>query len=172
MRSVRFLLVGAAILVLMTLAACGGSSSSTAATATQGGGSTPSADEPTDQPEETPGETPGGGTGGTGGTNDLQGIADQLKPPNATQTFNQTAQGIIVTIYSSTDSPDSLKSFYDRAITGAGFKVVSTSTDPSTSSTAIVFAKEGSSSFGGAISISPDPSGGAGTVVSVTIGNS
>ena len=166
MRSVRFLLVGAAILALMTLAACGGSGGSTAATATQGDGGASSAGEPTEA-ASTPSQNPGGG-----GTGDLQGIADQLKPPNATQTFNQTAEGIIVTIYTSTDSPDSLKNFYNGAITGAGFKVVSTSTDSATNSTALVFAKDDNSSFGGAISIAPDPSGGAGTVVSVTVGNS
>lgn len=172
MTSLRTLLVGAMLIALTTLAACGGGAqaSSAAATSSEGGGAS-SAGEPTDEAAATPTENPST-DGGGGGGDDLQAIADQLKPPNSTQSFNQTAEGIIVTIYTSTDSPDSLKSFYESAIPSAGFKIISTSTDAATSSTALVFAKETSSTFGGAISIAPDPSGGSGTTVSVTVGNS
>jgi hypothetical protein len=161
----RFPLAGAMVLVMATLAACGGgsgnSSSAAAATPTEAASS---AGEPTEAATTpSPGESNGSGGG------DLQALADALKPPNSTQTFNSNSSGVILTIYTSTDSADSLKSFYESAITGAGLKIISTSTDSATNSVAIIFAKDDNSSFGGAIGLGPDQSGGSGTNVSVTV---
>jgi hypothetical protein len=162
MLSLRTPVAGALLLVMATLAACGGGQGSTGPTASQAD-ATPS-DQPTDVPATTP--SPGASTGDGGG--DVQALADALKPPNATQTFNSSGSGVILTIYTSTDSPDSLKSFYESAITDAGMKIISTSTDSTTNTTALVFARDDNASVGGAIAIGPDPSG-SGTNVSVTV---
>jgi hypothetical protein len=173
MRTLRSPIVGVLILVAATLAACGsGQESDAGATATQAG--TTVGGVPTNAPVTTPTPEPSSSEGAESSgasSGDVKALADALKPPNATQTFTSEASGLVTTIYASTDSADSLKSFYDGAIADAGMKVISTSTDTTTSTTAIVFASEDNATFGGSIAISPDPSG-SGTNVSVIVGGS
>ena len=163
MRSVRFLLVGAVILVLMTLAACGGTGGSAAATATENGGSTASsAGEPTDQPQETPEATQGGGTGG-----DVNDTVDKLTPPNSTQTSRTDAGGAVLVAWESTASVDSLKSFYEGAIPTTGMQIFSTT--QASGGWNWVFAESSGSSHGGSVTIAPSTSGGSGTTVIVSV---
>ena len=169
MRSLRSPVVGALLFTLATLAACGGTAgSSSAATPTQNAASV--GGEPTDEPAVTP--SPAGSTGGGGGGTDVQAVADALKPPNSSQMFTSNSSGVILSTYTSTDSADSLKSFYESAIPAQGLKIISTSSDTATNSIAIIFAKADDSAFGGAIGIGPNQSGGAGSTVSVTVGGS
>jgi len=165
MRSLRSPVVGVLLITLATLAACGGGQASTSSAATSSQAAASSAGEPTEA-ADTPSAAES--TGGSGG-GDVQAVADALKPPNATQTFNSASGDVILTIYASTDSGDSLKSFYEGAIPAAGLKIISTSTDTASSTTVFVFSRDDNTSFGGGISIGPDPSGN-GTVVSVTVG--
>ena len=168
MPSLRSPVIGVVLFALATLAACGGPpGSSGAATATQNAASV--GGEPTDEPAVTP--SAAASTGGGGGT-DVQAVADALKPPNSSQTFTSNSSGVILSTYTSTDSADSLKSFYESAIPAQGLKIISTSSDTATNSIAIIFAKADDSAFGGAIGIGPDQSGGAGSTVSVTVGGS
>jgi hypothetical protein len=169
MHSLRTSVVGAVLLAAATLAACGGSQGSTAATPSQAAAS--SAGEPSNAPVTTPAPTPSSGASGGVGGDDVQAVADALVPPHATETFNSSGSGVILTVYTSTDSPDSLKSYYDSTLAAAGMKVVTTSTDSATNTTVIVFGREGDSTFGGSVGIAPDQAGGTGSTVSVTVGS-
>ena len=168
MRSVRFLLVGAVILVLMTLAACGGSGGSSGATPTQGGvggvAATPTPGEPTDQAESTPTENPGGGTGG-----DVDDTVSKLTPPNSSQTSRVDAGGTVLVSWESTDSVDSLKGFYESAIPSTGMQIFSTT--QATGGWNWVFAESSGSSTGGSVTIAPSQSGGSGSTVIVSVSN-
>jgi hypothetical protein len=160
MRPTRTLLLSALILALPTLAACGGSpAATTQATATQGAST---GGEPTEVATATATENGGGG--------DAEAVADDLVPPNSTEVQRTESSGVFFVIYSSTDSFDSLKSFYEGAIPSAGMKIISTTEQSGT--IAWIFAKDEGSTFGGAVSITPDSAGGSGQTVSVTVGES
>jgi hypothetical protein len=163
MRSMRSLFVGALLLALTTLAACGGGTgASTGATPTQAAAS--SAGEPTDQPVTTPTENPGGG-GGAGG--DLNSLVEALTPPNSTQVSRTEAQGGVFISWTSTDSVDSLKSFYQGAIPATGMKIFST-TDAS-GATAWIFAETEGSSHGGSVTVAPSTDGTNTSAVILTV---
>jgi hypothetical protein len=164
MRSVRTLSVGALLLALTALAACGGgSASSAAATATQASGAS-SGGEPTDQAQATPTENPGGGGGGGG---DVNAVVDKLTPPNSTQISRTDASGAVLVSWESTDSVDSLKSFYEGAIPTTGMKIFSTTN--ASGSYNWIFAESEGSSHGGSVTVAPSTSGGSGSTVIVSI---
>jgi hypothetical protein len=163
MRSVRTLSVGALLLALTALAACGGgSASSAAATATQASGAS-SGGEPTDQAQATPTENPGGGGGG----GDVNAAVDKLTPPNSTQISRTDASGAVLVSWESTDSVDSLKSFYEGAIPTTGMKIFSTTN--ANGSYNWIFAESEGSSHGGSVTVAPSTSGGSGSTVIVSI---
>ena len=137
---------------------------------TPGGDGGGDGSEPTDAPEPTAATDDGGGGGGGGGTGsaDLDAVFERLTPPNSSETTKTAAEGIIFAVFESSDSIDSLKSFYESAIPASGLQIFSTT--EAQGGFAWTIAESEGSSFGGAISIYPSGSG-SGTAVSVTIGN-
>ena len=163
-------LIAPALMVL--LVACGGAGGSA------GDGDGGSDSEQSQAPEATApatnddggggGDDGGGDDGGGTGSVDLDGVYDTLTPPNSTETSKTSADGIIFAVLESSDSIDSLKSFYEGAIPDAGLKIFSTT--EAQGGFAWTIAESEASDFGGAVSIYP--SGTGSTIVSVTIGNS
>ncbi len=160
MRSTRAL---APIFLALLLAACGGSGSSA-----DGGGDGPASEAAgTPQPNETSGGG-GGGGGGNGSSGDLDQLAEQLTPPDASETSRTTAGGVIFLTFESSRSPDDLESFYEGAITGAGLEIFSrTSAEGSYS---WIFQDPGDNSFGGVVSVTPGGDG-SGSLVGVQVGS-
>ena len=70
--------------------------------------------------------TKGGGASSGTGSGELEAVAAKLVPPNSSETSKTTASGVIFVTYSSTDSPDSLKGFYENAISQTGWQTIST----------------------------------------------
>jgi hypothetical protein len=153
-------------IVLLLLAGCGGGSAATQQPAGQSASSGGGGGSATQMPEhsDAPVVTDAGGGGG-GGSDDVEGVATQLIPPNSTEVSKTTAQDTWLGIYSSTDSVDSLKAYYQRAIANAGQKIFSTTTIQG--GVSYVFAKDDSGGFGGSINIYP--SGDGKTAVQVTV---
>lgn len=108
----------------------------------------------------------GGGGGGGGSQGDVEQLAEQLKPPNSTESSRfTTAEGISVG-YGSTDSTDSLKSYYEGKFDDLGINLIGTSS-ASGSHTFVIGDADGSGIQGG-VSVIDDGSGGS--IVSITIG--
>jgi len=105
------------VLLLLALAACGGSSSSNG---NGNGGESQAAQESQAAESQAAQESHGGGS-----NTDIDQVASDLVPPNSSETSRTTASGVIFVTYDSTDSPDSLKSFYDDAIDQLGWYVFS-----------------------------------------------
>lgn len=124
--------------------------------------------EQSDAPEPTAAATAGTGGGGGTGSGDLNAVFETLTPPNSSETTKTAAEGIIFAVFESTDSIDSLRSYYEGAIADAGLQIFSTT--EAQGGYAWTIAESEGSSFGGAISIYPSGTG-SGTAVSVTIGN-
>jgi hypothetical protein len=105
---------------------------------------------------------------GTGNDGDVEQLAADLVPPNSTETTRTVASGVVFAGYESTDSADSLKSYYEGKIASAGMVIISTT---STSGTyGFIFAEDDQGSgFGGSIAIAPSSSGGSGSTVVVTV---
>lgn len=105
---------------------------------------------------------------GNGNGGDVEELAADLVPPNSTETTRTVASGVVFAGYESTDSPDSLKSYYEGKIASAGMVIISTT---STSGTyGFIFAEDDQGSgFGGSIAIAPSSSGGSGSTVIVTV---
>jgi hypothetical protein len=110
----------------------------------------------------------GGGGGGTGGgaNPDVEAVANALVPPHSTEITKTTATDTWFVMYESTDSVDTLKAFYERAIPNAGLQIFSTSTVQG--GVSWVIATDASASFGGAVNVFP--TGDGKTSVQVTIG--
>jgi hypothetical protein len=105
---------------------------------------------------------------GNGNGGDVEELAADLVPPNSTETTRTVASGVVFAGYESTDSADSLKSYYEGKIASAGMVIISTT---STSGTyGFIFAEDDQGSgFGGSIAIAPSSSGGSGSTVIVTV---
>jgi len=155
----------AALLVLGLVAACGGAApketEQPGSTAGSGSDSTPAAVATSDNGG-------GGGGGGTGGgaNPDVDAAAQALVPPNSTEVQKTSASGTFFGIYSSTDSIDSLKSYYQNTITKAGFKIISTTTV--SGGVSFVFATDDSGTYGGAVNVYPSGDGAAAVQVTVS----
>ncbi|HYK95100.1 MAG TPA: hypothetical protein VE011_04410 [Candidatus Dormibacteraeota bacterium] len=156
------------LLIAGLLAACSGgtpaATSGPASSAGSGSNATPAAPAATDAGNGG-GSTAGTGGGGGGASGDVETAAKALVPPNSTEVSKTSAQGTWFGIYSSTDAIDSLKSFYQTAITKAGFQIISTTTV--SGGISWVFATDSSGSYGGAVNVYP--SGDGVTAVQVTI---
>jgi len=158
-------------IVLLLLAACGGSGSAATqqpgggTTTTSGGGGGGSATEMPPETEAPAATAASGGGGSSGGSDEVEAVANQLIPPNSTEQSKTTAEGTWFAIYLSTDSVDSLKSYYQSAIANAGQKIFSTTTIQG--GVSYVFAKDESGGFGGSINIYPNGDGK--TAVQVTV---
>ncbi len=158
MRSTRAL---APIFLALLLAACGGSGSSD-----DGGGDGPASEAAgTPQPNETSG---GDGGGGNGSSADLEQLAEDLTPPDSSETSRTTAGGVIFLSFESSQSPDDLESFYEGKITSGGFEVFSRTSAEGTYSW--IFQDPGDDSFGGVVSVGPSGNG-SGSLVVVQVGS-
>jgi hypothetical protein len=109
----------------------------------------------------------GGGEGGGGGDADIEQIAEGLTPPNSSETSRTTAGGVIFVTYTSTDSPDTLKSFYENAISETGWPVISTTSAEGSHSW--IFAESETSSNAGVVSVGPGTDG-SGSTVAIQVG--
>jgi hypothetical protein len=106
----------------------------------------------------------GGGNGG--GSGNVGDVAKALVPPNSHEVTSTTAADTSFIVYESSDSIDSLKSFYEDAIPKIGMRIFSTT--QASGGVAYVMATDESASFGGAVSIYPSDTG-SGATVSVTV---
>jgi hypothetical protein len=150
-----------AALLMLVAAACGGSAASSAPAdagtgSGSGNGTAASADA-------------GSGSGsGTAAASDAAKVGEQLQPPNSTETSKTTTGGYWYAIYHSSDSPDSLKSFFEGQIPKTGLQIVSTTTANGTYSWLV--ANDSSGTFGGSVTVGPGGDG-SGSDVIVGIGS-
>jgi hypothetical protein len=146
----------------MLLVACNGPGSS--ASASSGGG-----DQQSDSGAASASASASATSGGSGGgSDDLATIATNLAPPNSTEIGRYSASGALVVNWSSTDSVDSLKSYYDGKLGSLGLNVLSTTDVQGTHGW--VFGNADNSGVSGALTLAPDTSSGAATLVSLTVG--
>ena len=110
-----------------------------------------------------------GGGGGGGGDRDVEAAFDALTPPNAEEVSKTTAGGVIFAAFNTSDSLDSLTSFYQDAFNDLGLQILTT-TEASGGITWFVGTDETASTFGGVVSVFPAVDGGDGNTVSVQIG--
>lgn len=168
----------AALLILVLIAACGGgqagdssggddNGSDTESTAPEPGGGNESSDDGGNGGTEPSDDGGNGGGGGGGSSHDLEEIFATLTPPNSTELSKTTAQGVIFAAWDSSDSFDSLRSFYEDAIADTGLQIIQTT--EAQGGIAWVIAEDDTGNFGGTVSIFP-ASDGSGTQVSVTVG--
>jgi hypothetical protein len=153
--------VPAAILLLLVACNSPGSSSSS---------STSSGDQQSDSTSAsaTQSSSASASSGGGTGSDDIDQIASDLTPPNSSETGRYSASGALIVAWSSTDSVDSLKSYYDGKLGSLNLNVLSTTDVQGTHGW--VFGNEDNSGVSGALTISPDTSSGGATTVSLTIG--
>jgi hypothetical protein len=119
-----------------------------------------------DTPQASTDDGGGDGGGGGGSQGDVEQLAEQLKPPNSTESSRfTTAEGISVG-YGSTDSTDSLKSYYEGKFDDLGINLIGTSS--ASGSHTFVIGDEDGSGIQGGVSVIDDGSGGS--IVSITIG--
>lgn len=151
----------AAVALMLFVAACG------APAATEGGDGDGGGDgsEQSEPAETTSGD---GGGGGGSGSGDVDRAFEILTPPSSTELTKTTTEGVIFAAFDSSESFESLRSFYEDAIGEAGLRIISTSETGGGIAWAI--AESEGSSFGGAVTIFPAADG-SGMQVSVTIGN-
>lgn len=161
----------AALFLAGLVAACGSSAAtgpgSTSADAAESEQAV--AEQPVEASPDTPGDTSGGGTAaGTGSSADIEGVARILVPPNATEITRTTATDTWFVVYETTDSIDSLKSFYEGAIPKTGLKVISTTTV--NDGVSWTLSNDDNGTFGGAVNVYPSSDGK--NAVQVVIGRS
>ena len=171
MRWSRSMLLPAALLALL-LAACGGSTASSGGNGGNGGDESQAAQsqEESEAAEPTPEESEDGGNGGPGGAfDDLDQLADDLTPPNSSETSRTEAGTVLFITWESSDSPEDLEGFYEDAIADTGLGIFSrTSAEGSFS---WIFGIEEGSNAGGVLSVSPGGDG-SGSLVALQIGTS
>lgn len=161
------------VLLLLLLAACGGSSSTNGNGNGNGGDESEAAQsqEESEAAEATPEESEddgGNGGNGSGFDGDLEQLADDLTPPNSTETSRTTAGGVIFLTWESSDSAEDLANWYEDAIGDAGLEVFSRTS--AGGSFSYIFGIEEGSDFGGVVSIGPTGSGEEGSGVALQIG--
>jgi hypothetical protein len=158
-----------ALLLALLLVACGGPAASTDGNRGNVGDESQAA-EATDTPE--PAQSQGnGGNGGNGGFDgDLEQLAEELTPPNSTETSRTEVSGVIFVTWESTDSPEDLANWFENAIEDQGMDIFSRTS--ASGSFSFIFGIEEGSSFGGVVSIAPSGTGGPGSGVGLQIGDS
>jgi len=159
-RAMGMPLVAALILVL---AACGGAASPSA---DDGDPEQSTASEPSEAPASSDDNGDGNGNG-NGSSTDLDQLADDLTPPNSSETSRTTAGEVIFITFESSDSPDSLRDFYEDAIANTGLEVFSTTS--AEGSYSWIFAESEGSSTGGVVTVVPSGTG-SGSTVAVQVG--
>jgi hypothetical protein len=171
MRVARALVLAFAVIVVAACGSSAGSSvdggSSAPVGSSEASGAAPSPSLDAASPEPSQGGGGGGASQGAGG-GDLSAIADQLVPPNSSETSKTTASGVIFVTYSSTDSPDTLKGFYEGQIGKVGWTTVSTTS--TAGSYSWIISPDANGSVAGSITVAPDASGGNGSQVLIQLG--
>jgi len=158
--------LAAPVLMLFVVVACSSPGASTSSGDDGGNGSDQSqAAEPT--PEATSEDGDNGGGGGSG-SEDADAAYEALIPPNSQEVTKTTAEGVIFAAFTSTDSVDSLTSFYEGAFDDLGLQILTT-TETSGGVSWFVGTDENASTFGGVVSVIPNQNG-DGSQVSVQIG--
>lgn len=148
--------------LMMLVVACGSPATTDAG---DGNGS-----EQTEAPDPTSGDGGSGDGGGSAGSGDVDRVFEILTPPNSSELTKTTADGIIFAAFTSSDSFESLRSFYEDAISEAGLQIFSTT--EAQGGIAWAIAESEGSSFGGTVSIFPASDGSDSNQISVTIGSS
>ena len=116
------------------------------------------------------GDGDGDGDGNGGGDFDTDAAYERLTPPNAEEVTKTTSGGVIFAAFNSSDSVDSLTSFYMDAFDDLGLQVLTT-TETADGVSWFVGTDENATEFGGVISVIPATDGGSGSTVSVQIGS-
>jgi hypothetical protein len=153
-----------ALLVALLLVGCGGSAASSAPADPGTDTGAAATGESEGESEATP-ET-GGDTGGA--TEDAVKVGEALVPPNSTEVSKTTTDTYWYVLYESTDSPDTLKSYYENEIPKTGMQIISTTSANGAYVWAI--ARDESGAFGGAVTVGPSGSG-SGSSVIVAVGS-
>jgi hypothetical protein len=156
---------GAALLIALLVAGCGGSATPAgSADASTGDGNG------TDASPSVASTEPGASTGGSGGTaEDAANLGGQLVPPNSSELVKTTTDTYWYVTYDSTDSPETLKSYYEGQIPTTGLKIISTT---STGGSYVwVITRDESGNFGGSVTVAPSENG-SGSSVIVAVGSS
>jgi len=163
MRLARAMGMPLVVALILLLAACGGAASPSA---DDGEPEQSTASEPSVAPASSDDNGDGNGNG-NGSSGDLDQLAQDLTPPNSTETSRTTAGEVIFVSFESSDSPESLRDFYEDAIADTGLEVFSTTS--AQGSFSWIFAESDSSSFGGVVTVVPSGTG-SGSNVAVQIG--
>jgi len=162
MRSIRSM--GATMMLVGLVAVgCGGSAASSAP-ADAGSGAAASADTGGGTTDTAP---PAGDANGSAA--ETAAVAQQLVPPNSTEQSKTTTDTYWYAVYGSSDSPDTLKGFYENQIPKSGLKIVSTTSAGGTYAWAI--SKDEAGTFGGSVTVGPASDGSSGSTVIVAIGS-
>lgn len=161
MTSIRMSVIG--LLVALLAMGCGGSASSAPADAGNDTGAAAS-------------EDAGGGTeatpvpAGDGGASaeEAARVGEALVPPNSTEVSKTTTDTYWYVLYESTDSPETLKGWYENEIPKTGMKIISTTSAGGSYVWSI--ARDESGSFGGGVTVGPSGNG-SGSSVIVAVGS-
>ncbi len=163
-----------ALVVALALGGCGGSASaSNAANSTGADASDGSGDgngngngNGNGDASSAPAATPGSGGSGS---EDAEEVGTALVPPNATEVSKTLTGNYWYALYQSTDSVESLRSFYEDKIPSVGLTIISTTTAGGGYSWLV--ATDESGSFGGSVSVGAPTEGGSGSSVIIGIGS-
>ena len=165
MRHARAMGMPLVVALILVLAACGGAASPSA---DDGDPEQSTASEPSEAPASSDDNDDGDGNGnGNGSSTDLDQLAEDLTPPNSSETSRTTAGEVIFVTFESSDSSDSLRDFYEDAIADTGLEVFSTTS--AEGSYSWIFAESEGSSTGGVVTVVPSGTG-SGSTVAVQIG--
>jgi hypothetical protein len=157
MRWTRVLML--AVLALLVVA-CGGSGGGNGGGGDGGDGGNGSEETQAEAPQ--PDEGNGGGGEDAG---DRPQLAGDLEPPNATETTRMSADGGFIISWRSSESVDSLESFYDDKIAELGLNVLGKQSVEGAHTW--IFGDEDGSGPQGGVTVTEDGSGGS--LASVTI---
>jgi hypothetical protein len=162
------------IAILGLLAACGGGGPGDGGDDGDGASQGAAQSEPAEAsaappPDDGGGDDGGGDDGGNGSAGDAEEAFERLTPPNADEVSKTTAGELIIAGFTTSDSIDSLTSFYEDAFGELGLQILTT-TEAAGGVTWFVGTDENASEFGGVISVIPATDGGTGTTVSIQIG--
>lgn len=159
------------IAILALLAACGGGGDGGDGGNDDGDGDGTTQSEPAEAtPDDGGGDDGGGDDGDDGGdAGDAEAAYERLIPPNADEVSKTTASGLVIAGFTTTDSVDSLVSFYEDAFSDLGLDILTT-TEAAGGITWFVGTDENASEFGGVVSVIPAADSGSDTTVSIQIG--
>jgi hypothetical protein len=157
-----------AALLVLVIAACGGQPAASSGGNGDGDGGSSTAPAASQDDGNGDGDGDGDGDGNGGNAGDAQSAYERLTPPNSEELSKTTASGVIFAGLSTTESVDSLTSFYEDAFSDLGLQILTT-TESSGATSWFVGTDENASEFGGVITIVPNTEGG-GAQVSIQIG--